>query len=95
MHKKVEINERDFFKKPFGRNEIENLLQKRSVSEMFSFRSPSFKSLGVDREKLTDKDMFDLMLKEPRLIRRPVVRIGKNVFFGADSKRLADILKDK
>ena len=94
MHKKSEITERDFFKKPFSRDEIENLLQGRPPSEMFSFRSPSFKSLGVDRERLTDKNMLDLMLKEPRLIRRPVVRIGKNIYFGADSRLLADVLKD-
>jgi len=29
---------------------------------------------------------IDLMLKEPRLVRRPVVRIGQEVYFGADSK---------
>jgi arsenate reductase-like glutaredoxin family protein len=32
------------------------------------------------------------MLKEPRLIRRPVVKIGKNVYFGADSKILKEII---
>lgn len=95
MQKKVDFDERDFFKEPFSRDEIENLLQGRPASEMFSFRSPSFKSLGVDREKLTDKNMLDLMLKEPRLIRRPVVRIGKNVYFGADSKLIADVLGKK
>jgi arsenate reductase-like glutaredoxin family protein len=47
----------------------------------------------VDRDKLTDKDLVELMLKEPRLIRRPVVRIGKTVCFGASSKFLADVLK--
>jgi arsenate reductase-like glutaredoxin family protein len=95
LHQEVEIHERDFFKKPFSRDEIENLLQGRPASEMFSFRSPSFKDLGVDREKLTDKNMLDLMLKEPRLIRRPVVRIGKIIYFGANSQLLADVLKNK
>jgi arsenate reductase-like glutaredoxin family protein len=36
---------------------------------------------------------MEFTLKEPRLIRRPVVRIGKNVYFGAVSKFLADVLK--
>jgi arsenate reductase-like glutaredoxin family protein len=93
LQKKVKLNERDFFKKPFSREEIENLLQGRPASEMFSFRSPSFKKLGLDRDKLTEKEMLELMLKEPRLIRRPVVQIGKKVYFGADSKLLAEVLK--
>ena len=88
----MEVNERDFFKEPFTHAEIGELLQGKSASEMFSFRSPSFKALGLNQEKLTDKDLINLMLKEPRLIRRPVVRIGKKVYFGADSKMMAEIL---
>ena len=93
MHKKAEINERDFFKTPFTSEEIKALLQKKPASEMFSFRSPSFKALALDQAKLSDNDLIHLMLKEPRLIRRPIVKIGKKVYFGADSKVLADIMK--
>ncbi len=92
MQKKAEINERDFFKVQFSREEIEELLQGQPASVMFSYRSPAFKALGLDQTKLTDNDLVELMLKEPRLIRRPVVKIGKNVYFGADGKVLADIL---
>ena len=60
---------------------------------MFSFRSPSFKKIGVEKSALTDEDLLALMLKEPRLIRRPVVRVGRNVYFGADSKLLAEIFQ--
>ena len=59
---------------------------------MFSFKSPSFKALELDQAKLKDNDLINLMLKEPRLIRRPVVKIGKNVYFGADSKILEEII---
>jgi arsenate reductase-like glutaredoxin family protein len=68
----VDINERDFFKDTFTRAEIEELLQGRPASEMFNFRSPSFKQLGLESSKLSDSELIDLMLKEPRLIRRPV-----------------------
>jgi len=93
LQKKVEVNERDFFKTPFTRAEIEALLQGQPVSIMFSFRSPAFKSLGLDREKLADDDLINLMLQEPRLIRRPIVQTGGKVYFGADSKMLAEILQ--
>lgn len=59
---------------------------------MFSFKSPSFKALGLDPAKLKDNDLINLVLKEPRLIRRPVVRIGRKVYFGADSRKLEEIL---
>ncbi|MBN2374428.1 hypothetical protein JXL19_11645 [bacterium] len=59
---------------------------------MFNFRSPSFKVMGIEREKIGNDKLIELMLNEPRLVRRPVVRINNNVHFGADSKRLAEIL---
>jgi len=93
LRKKVEFTERDFFKDPFSRAEIDKLLQGVKSSEMFNFRSPSFKKMELERDKLTDAKLIDLMLKEPRLIRRPVVKLGKKVYFSADSKVLSDILK--
>jgi len=93
LQKDVEINERDFFKNPFAQSEIEHLLQGRPASEMFNFRSPSFKKLGLVREKLRDKELIDLMLKEPRLVRRPVVRIDGNVYFSADKSVLEGLVR--
>ena len=88
----MEIIERDLFKYPFNRTEIKELLQGKPASEMFNFRSPSFKQLGLEREKLDDNELIDLMLKEPRLIRRPVVRIVDNVYFSADTSVLEKLM---
>jgi arsenate reductase-like glutaredoxin family protein len=89
----VEVNERDFFKIPFNRVEIEELLQGKAASEMFNFRSPSFKALGLEKDKLSEKELIDLMLKEPRLVRRPVVRIDGKVYFSADRSVLEGLIR--
>lgn len=93
MQKKVELTDRDFFKNPFTADEIKILLQGRKPDEMFSFRSPSFKQLSLDRAQLTDENLIELMIKEPRLIRRPIVKIGRKVYFGASAETLTDIMK--
>ena len=90
--KDVEINERDFFKNPFSRTEIEELLHGRPATEMFNFRSPSFRKLGVEPEKLSNDDIIELMLKEPRFVRRPVIRMDNKVYFGADKSVLERLL---
>jgi arsenate reductase-like glutaredoxin family protein len=59
---------------------------------MFNPRSSSVKSMGLKPDKLSDYELIDLMLQEPRLVRRPVVRIGGKVYFGADSRVLEKIL---
>jgi arsenate reductase-like glutaredoxin family protein len=33
-----------------------------------------------------------LMLKEPRLVRRPVIRIGDKVYFGADRSIIGGLI---
>jgi len=91
LQKKREITERDFFKNPFSRAEIEALLQGKPAAEMFNFRSPHFKNLHLQRDMLNDNELKELMLKEPRLIRRPVVRVGEHVYFGADSRFLESL----
>ena len=87
------MDERDFFKIPFSRSEIEDLLQGKPASEMFNFRSPSFKQLGLERDNLSDKELIALMLKEPRLVRRPVVRIDGKVYFSADKSVLENLIR--
>ena len=59
---------------------------------MFNPRSPSAKSMGVEPLKLNNDKLIDLMLQEPRLVRRPVVRVGDKVYFGADSKVFEKLL---
>ena len=90
--KNIGINERDFFKDTFDRKEIEQLLQGKTAADMFNFRSPSFKKLGMEKDVLSDNDLIALMLKEPRLVRRPVVRIKGEVYFGADRSVLEKII---
>ena len=88
----MEINDRDFFKNPFSKAEIMELLQGKPAAEMFNFKSPSFKQMGLEQDKLKDAELIDLMLKEPRLVRRPVVRVGGKVYFSADTSVLEKLI---
>ena len=76
--------ERDFFKDRFSETEIRSLLGGRSPSDIFSWRSPSFKAMGLDPLTLSEEELVRLMLEEPRLIRRPIVRIGSGLVVGAN-----------
>ena len=62
---------------------------------MFNFAGPSFQKLGLDRHTLSDDELIDLMLKEPRLVRRPIVRIYSKVYFGAVKSILEGLANEK
>ncbi len=87
------VIERDFFKERFTEDELTELLEIISPSEIFSWRSPSFKKLNVSKAHLTDEDLLPLMLKEPRLIRRPIVYYREKIIIGADLKGIRQILE--
>jgi len=68
------------------------LLQGRPASEMFNFRSPNFRKTGLRKEELGSDQLIEMMLKEPRFVRRPVARVGAKVYFGADKSILATLI---
>ena len=87
----ADIEERDFFKDPFSEAEVRGLSRGRALSDIFSWRSPSFKALGLSKDeagRLGDDDLVRLMLQEPRLIRRPMVRVGEELIIGSNAKEL-------
>ena len=53
---------------------------------MFSWRSPSAKEYRDRRGKLSDEELIDLMMENPRLIRRPILITGDDVLFGFDAE---------
>ncbi len=59
---------------------------------MFNFKSLAFKKSGLDPDALTDERLFELLLEEPRYVRRPLVVIGGRLMAGTNAKKLAEEL---
>ena len=89
--KGVEIVERDFFQDVFTEEELGTLIGDRPVSEYFSFRSPSFRKMGLDKDQLSDDQLLKMMVEEPRLIRRPLIQTGDDLVVGTDKKAMAEL----
>ncbi len=87
----VELDERDFFQEQFTESELRQLLGDTPASEVFSYRSPSVKNMGLKPEELTENDLVRLMLEEPRLIRRPLIKVGDRLVVGTDKKAMAEV----
>lgn len=93
----VSVTERDYFKEPFTEQEINDLVVEvgnAGVSAMFASRSPSLKKMGLTAAELSDKRKVALMLEEPRLVRRPIVRLGDRLLIGANVKAITEVLND-
>ena len=86
--KGVQLDERDFFQDPFSQAELRGLIGDRETSAYFSWNSPSFKKLGLNRGDLDDDQLIRLMAEEPRLIRRPLIQMGDVLIVGTDKKAM-------
>lgn len=78
----MQFSEREFFKDSLTRNELSALIGGRKTAEFFATRSPSVKKLGLNIEALSDAEMRRLMLAEPRLMRRPLLKVGRRMLVG-------------
>ena len=84
----LETEERDFFQEKFTEGELQELLGERRAADVFSWNSPSFKALGRPAESLSEEELVQLMLQEPRLIRRPLVVVNGQLVIGSSQKAL-------
>ena len=64
--------------------ELRLMLGNRSPADVFSSKSPSARALHLKVDELTDHEVLDWIIHEPRLMRRPIVKIGDNLIIGAN-----------
>lgn len=89
----IELEERDFFADPFTAEELKGLIGDAPVSDYFSWRSPSFRKMGLKRDDMSDNQMLELMVEEPRLIRRPLIMTPEGkLIVGTDKKAMANLV---
>ena len=89
----IEFDEHDFFADPFTVEELRKIIGTRPVSDIFSWRSPSYRKMGLNRDDLRDDRLLQLMVDEPRLIRRPLILTGEgDLIVGTDKRAMAALV---
>ncbi len=88
MQDGLELEERDFFADPFTEAEIRELFGERDPADFFSWSSPSFRKMGLKRDELSGDRLIEMMVEEPRLVRRPLVRLPDELIVGTDKKAM-------
>ena len=86
----MDVVERDFFVDGFTDAELRALLGDLPPDDVFSWRSPSARALRRDRDAVSADELIRLMVAQPRLIRRPLIRAGGRLFVGTDKAAMAE-----
>ena len=82
LQKGLEVTDRDLFNETLSESEVRHLAAMVGTENIFARRSPSLKKLGLADKELSDDEMVKLMLQEPKLVRRPLLRVGDKLMVG-------------
>jgi arsenate reductase-like glutaredoxin family protein len=77
------VQEIDINKEPPSREFLEKHIDAQHFLDFVSTRSPVWKERPLPKSK---KEAIDLMMKNPNLIRRPILIRGAKVSFGFDKE---------
>lgn len=90
----VTYESREYFKDRFTKDELRSLLHSAHLGpgDVISTRSRPYKERNLGESDLDDEQMLDLMIEEPRLLRRPIVIGEDRVIVGHDEQALRDLI---
>lgn len=58
---------------------------------LFSRRAMKYRSMGLDKKELNEKDYRDLILQEYTFLKRPVFIINEQIFIGSSKKNIEEL----
>jgi nitrogenase-associated protein len=80
-----ELEVRNLLTEPWSSSSLRPYFGAKPVREWFNASSPRIKSGEIDPDKVTPQQALVMMIVDPLLIRRPLMRIGDHCEAGFDS----------
>jgi len=87
----IDVEIRDYFKKPLVATDLEGLLPK-DPTPMLGTKSPKYKELGLKDQKLSKAEAIVLMVLDNNLLKRPILVHPKGVIIGFDASAYAKLV---
>lgn len=91
--KGVDFEVRQYLKEPFDANELKSLIAKTglSVSDVVRKEEAYFKQ-NLKGKELSDDELIAEMIKEPKLIQRPIVEKGEKAVMARPVENIDQLL---
>ncbi len=89
--KTSQLIERDYAKKPLTVEEIEMLFGNNPIPLFLNTRHAIYKERGFAKALPARDELIKLIIAEPNLIRRPILRRGADVIIGFDKEAVSKL----
>jgi len=91
--KKVPLRVIDIVRSPPPRQLIEKVIDRYGVRGSLNPRSVTYREKKLGEKPPSREEAIELMLRDPNLIRRPVIRKGRKVVAGFDEEGISELTK--
>ncbi|WP_243383227.1 arsenate reductase family protein [Geothrix alkalitolerans] len=87
----IEVEIRDYFRRPLAAAELEGLLP-ADPAPMLGTKSPKYKELGLKDRELSKAEAIALMVQDNNLLKRPILVHPKGTVIGFDPEAYARLV---
>ena len=84
----VEVEIRDYYRKPLEAAELQRLLPE-DPTPMFGSKSPKYRELGLKDRRLSKAEAIALMVEDNNLLKRPILVHPRGTVIGYDPEAYA------
>jgi regulatory protein spx len=93
----IEYTERNILTEPLTVDEIKSILRltEDGTEEIISKNSNTYKELNVDIDSLPLKQLYQLIMENPKILRRPIMLDEKRIQVGYNDEEIRSFLPRK
>ena len=83
-----------YLETPLNAAQLQTLLSKLdlNIRQLLRTGEDDYKALGLSNLQLTDKQLFDALLSQPKLLERPILVVGDKAVIGRPPETILEIL---
>lgn len=90
--KKLAFEEREYGKNPFTEKELRDIIGNEPIGLFLNTRTPLYREMNMKQKQPSKDEAIKLMLKDPNLLKRPVIIKGKTRIIGFNEIELKMLL---
>ncbi|WP_307290822.1 transcriptional regulator SpxA [Bacillus sp. SORGH_AS_0510] len=93
----IDYTERNILSQPLTKDEIKSILRltEDGTDEIISTNSKTFKELDINIEALPLQDLYELIINNPKILRRPIMLDEKRLQVGYNEEDIRSFLPRK
>ena len=90
--KKAVFDEREYGKQPLSENELRGIIGDDPVEPFLNTRTPLYREKNMKQKPPSKEEAIKLMLRDPNLLKRPVIIKGKKKLTGFNEAEVKQLL---